>query len=342
MKIIALTDYKNRFGSKHFDIPYRSGMDKKVLKSFFNKWNIDIEFVQFSELINNLTNYSKEDFFIYTSSEDINYYYKSFIEDVVCYLELMNYKVIPSYKYLKCNNNKVFMELLMLGLSSITPTLSTKVFGCLEESHNIINTFEYPLVVKSSAGASSTGVFKANNNKQFINAVKKVSSTKSLKNDIHDLLRYFRHKAYQKESLYRNKYIVQNMIPKLNNDWKIYYFYDKVFIFYRPILKKNGFKASGGGYDNYLYGENAPKPEGIFDFAKKIFMNFNVPHASLDIAWDGKNFYLIEIQFVYFGTAGIPYSNGYYMEIDNKWTYVKEKLSIEEVYANSIIDYIQQ
>jgi len=136
-KIIALTDYKNRFGSKHFDVPYRSGMDKQALRVIFANWNIEIEFVQFADLINNLSHYSKDAYYIYTSSEDINYYYKSFIEDVIYYLELLDYKIISSYKYL---NSEVFMELLMLGLS-YKHTLSTKIFGSFEESYRIINTY---------------------------------------------------------------------------------------------------------------------------------------------------------------------------------------------------------
>ena len=34
-KIYILTDYKNIFGSKHNATPYRSGMNKKLLKKYF-------------------------------------------------------------------------------------------------------------------------------------------------------------------------------------------------------------------------------------------------------------------------------------------------------------------
>ena len=36
-EIIALMDYKSKFGSKHFDTPYRSGMDKKKLAAYFRE-----------------------------------------------------------------------------------------------------------------------------------------------------------------------------------------------------------------------------------------------------------------------------------------------------------------
>ncbi len=36
-KIIALTDYKNIFSSKHNANPYRNGMDKKLLEKYFKE-----------------------------------------------------------------------------------------------------------------------------------------------------------------------------------------------------------------------------------------------------------------------------------------------------------------
>ena len=132
------------------------------------------------------------------------------------------------------------------------------------------------------------------------------------------------------------------MIQGLKNDWKVYFFYGKIYVFYRPVFEHRDFRASGGGYDNYLYDENAPKPEGFFEFVKKITTYFNVPNASLDIAYDGTNFHLIEMQFLYFGTAGIPYSKGYYFEEAGKWNFKEDKSSIEKVYVGSIIDFINK
>lgn len=33
-KLYLITDYKGFFGSKYFDVPYRSGMDRELLASF--------------------------------------------------------------------------------------------------------------------------------------------------------------------------------------------------------------------------------------------------------------------------------------------------------------------
>ena len=43
-KIFFLTDYKNNFGSKHNALPYRSGMDKDLLKKYFKAKGYDCIF----------------------------------------------------------------------------------------------------------------------------------------------------------------------------------------------------------------------------------------------------------------------------------------------------------
>lgn len=342
MKIIALTDYKNRFGSKHFDVPYRSGMDKKLLQESFQKGGYDIEYIQFTELVNR-TNIPKDCYYIYTSSEDQNYLYKNFIEDQILFLQESGCKVVPEYKYLRANNNKVFMELLRKSTGDFQlQTISSFVFGTKEEAMAMIDCFTFPVVIKKSEGASGRGVFKADNKIEFEKIVNKIAASKNCRHDLKEIGRAYKHSGYLKESRYRYKFVVQNMVPGLENDWKIYYFMDKLFVFYRPVFKSRGFRASGGGYDNYFYGESSKIPDGLFAFVEEVVKNFDVPHASMDIAYDGEKFHLIEIQFLYFGTAGIPYSKGYFKKIDGNYKFMQEDLTIEETYARAITKYIDK
>lgn len=339
-KIIALVDYKKKFGSKHFDTPYRSGMDKTLLSKYFSDNGFEIEFIHFHD-VNLREDKWVNSLVIYTSSEDIGYHYKSYIEDIVLALEEKGAKVIPSYKYLRANNNKVFMESLR-DIYLEDCLLKADAFGSLKDLLHKINEIEFPVVFKSSEGASGTGVFLINSKNELIRKVKKIKDYRYLKEDIKDYLRALKHKGYQKESVYRNKFIVQSFIPDLSNDWKVYIFGKRLYIFKRPIFKGRGIKASGGGYDNYLYDMDADAPDGIFDFALNIFEKLDVPHISLDIAYDGANFYLIEFQALYFGTAGIPYSNGYYKEDNNSWIFIEEKLEIEKNYVDSIKWFISK
>lgn len=333
-KLIALTDYKGRFGSKHFDVPYRSGLDKNMLTKYFGKLEIDVEFREFASIDLVAENFASLPI-IYTSSEDIGYHYKGYIEDIICALDQSGAFIMPGYEHLRANNNKVFMEMLRdLRLSPSSPR--SRVFGSLKELDNARHLLKYPCVLKESEGASGTGVFLVKSEKELRKKVKGISQSQNLKEDLKDRVRARIHKGYQLESRFRTKFIVQEFIPKLENDWKIYFFGEMVYVFFRPIMKGRGIKASGGGYDNYLYGLEAKIPNGMLDYALDVFTRLKVPHASLDVAFDGKQFHLIEFQTLYFGTAGIPYSKGYFSRSDNEWQFTEEEHETEYVYAQSI------
>lgn len=340
-RVIALIDYKGKFGSKHFDNPYRSGMDKDLLFKLFDDKGYYIEFEYLHKVdLRDVERY-RGTYVIYTSSEDIGYHYKSYIEDVVFGLELIGAILIPWYKYLRANNNKVFMEFLRSTLLKDNEFYS-KHFGSLSDIKLDIDNIQYPVVLKKAEGASGSDVFLVRNKADLLKYIKKIKDYNYLFEDIKDFLRSKYHKGYQRESIYRNKFIIQPFIQNLKNDWKVYIFGDKIYVFNRPIQPGRGIKASGGGYDNYFYGKNANIPNGFLDYCRSIFEKLNVPHASIDIAYDGDKFYLIEFQEIYFGTAGIIYSKGYFKFIENNWVFINEDTSIESVYVNSIVEFLKK
>ena len=174
----------------------------------------------------------------------------------------------------------------------------------------------FPLIVKEPQGAQSRGVYLASNNNRLKKITKRISRFFNLFYDVKDLLRPIRHKGYLRESLYRKKFIIQKFIPNLNHDWKVLIFHDKYFIFSRPT-KKNDFRASGSGVEKYKYGSKCEYPNGIFDYARKISKTLNTPTLSLDIAFDGESFHLLEFQALYFGTVGFTKSDVYFKLINN-------------------------
>ncbi|HEY5498799.1 MAG TPA: hypothetical protein VIK20_00300 [Bacteroidales bacterium] len=344
MEIIHLLDYQGRFGSKHDDVPYRSGFDLNLLRHEYTGLNINPIFIPLAEVDLLKNNYAGQ-FVVYTSAEDQGYHYKAFIEDIVLALELSGAKTMPKFIFLRATNNKVFMEKLReFYFPEEAKKFATMSFGSADELNDtLIKKLKFPLIVKSAEGASGKGVFLAHDKTELLHQVKKISRTKDLKHEAWDVGRAIKHNGYKRESLFRRKFILQNFIPNLKNDWKIYVFGSRYYIFFRPILKHRKFKASGGGYQNYTYGENAKFPVGIFDFAKRIYEKLHVPHVSLDVAFDGEEFYLLEFQSVYFGTAGIVKSNCYFScAEDNKWKPIFEKQKIENVYANSIKEFISK
>jgi len=343
-KIFLLIDYLNRFESKHDDYPYRSGMDKNKLKEYFAQQNLEAIFIPFSE-VDFRNNKMKGEYVLYTSQEDPGYYYKSYIEDVVYGLEIAGAKLIPSFKYLRANNNKVFMEILRDQLAITTlQNIKSYHFGTLEECMRKADTFKYPVVIKGAEGAMSKNVALAETKNELVDTIKKMAATRIIKEELRESIRGRKYKGYKIQSNFRKKYVVQSFIPDLKNDWKVYVFGDKIFVFYRPIFKERGFRASGGGYDNYYYGLNAQVVDGLFDFAFDIYKALKTPFVSLDIAFDGNDFYLLEFQLVYFGTAGIlkKYSKEYFVKQDGDWVTNKNEGDIEKVYVESVIKYLSK
>jgi len=339
-EILILVDYKGVFGLKHFSKPYRSGMERNLLTGYFQARGYNVSYIDFNQVNNNLPDFANKNV-IYNSSEDVGYFYKSYVEDVIYSLEIGNANVIPAFKFLKAHNNKVFMELLAQSMHCNTNVKSI-VLGSLSDYLKISDKISFPCVYKTSGGASGVGVFLATNHSELVKIIRKKGLVFRLKEMVKDYLRPYKHKGYIKEDNYRKKFIIQEFIPDLKNDWKVYVFGDKIYIFNRPIQKGRGIKASGGGYDNYFYGRDAKAPEGIYDFVYDFFLKLNIPHLSIDVAFNGKEFFGIEYQAIHFGTAGIPYSDGYYSKSESKWSFVEKKLDIEQVYAESVIWYLEK
>jgi len=283
--VIHLTDYHGYFGSKYNDVPYRSGFDLELLKNEYEKLGINPIFVPFAQIKSNNEEYSNC-YIAYTSAEDSGYLYKKFIEDIVFSLELRGACMLPKYIFLRATNNKVFMEKLReLFIPEQAVLFATLTFGCAEELFEYgMNRIKFPVIIKTAEGSSGKGVFLAYDENELSRIIKKVSRSKNLWQEVWNIGRSLRYKGYKRESLFRKRFILQNFIPDLKNDWKIYVFGSKYYIFYRPILKHRKFKASGGGYHNYTYGEKAQFPTGIFDFAKRVYDTLDVPHLSLDVA----------------------------------------------------------
>jgi glutathione synthase/RimK-type ligase-like ATP-grasp enzyme len=281
---------------------------------------------------------------LYTSSEEHDLHYKHFIEDVVFGLKELGAIVIPDPSYLRANNNKVFMEILrQIIFPNEYQTISAYIFGTYDEIlySMSVGSIQFPCVIKKAAGGMSRGVYLAKNQDQLNKIIKKLSYTASLKIAFKEKVRQIKHKNYKPESLYQNKFIIQPFISNLHNDWKLLIFGDKYYIFERPT-RKNDFRASGSGSMYYKYGSEATYPQGIFEFAHDIYSYLQVPHASLDIAFDGNKFYLFEFQAVYFGTVGQIKSDIYYLYDNNNWEIKSNDKKIEEVYADSIVRYINQ
>lgn len=337
MIINIITDYKEVFLSKYGCAPYRSGMNKILLTKYFNQENFDVEIYQFSDIDFRKMNF-KDKFVIYTSSEDIGYHYKSYIEDVILGLHLQGAHLIPDYKFLRANNNKLFMEILRdITDDSNVRSLESYKLGVLEDifKHKSELSKSTNHVLKTASGAMSKGVSLSNSFDDLYQKARKISKSFNLKSDIKDFIRKYYFKGYKMESRFRNKFIIQEFVPNLKNDWKILVYWDKVYVLKR-FVRENDFRASGSG--NFVFDKEIP--DGLLDFAYSIRQKFDVPNISIDVCYDGAEFYLIEFQAIYFGTTTIGKSEYFYQKSENNWVCIDSKSIIEEVYAESIVKFI--
>lgn len=337
--ITILTDYKNNFGSKYNALPYNSGMDKTLLKKYFANNHFETVFVPFADILNYENSYWKNKIVIYTSSEDTGYFYKSYIEDIILYLELSGANVIPPFKYLRANNNKVFMELLRYSLGNeLLNGNSAKVYGCKEELQSRCAIFSYPVVYKQAAGAMSEGVGMARNHTELIKNAKKIARTRNIFREFWELGRSIKYPGYIAQSKFRNKFIIQHFINGLNGDFKVLVFGDKFYVLKREA-KKGDFRASGSGIRNFI----KEIPNELLEYANKCFLLLDIPNVSLDIAFDGNSFHLIEFQCLYFGSFTLTYSPFFWSRTDCGTFILTEGESIlEEEYARSISKFCKK
>jgi glutathione synthase/RimK-type ligase-like ATP-grasp enzyme len=337
-KIILLTDYKGFFSSKQKAQYYRGGLDLGKVASYFSAAGISVEVVPLHEL-NTESIKRDETILLYTSSEDKFGFYKSYIEDVVFHLEQQGFNILPAYAFLKAHNNKVAMELLRerCGLDSVQ-TIQTRTFGTLEDLKREAQHFNYPVVIKPASGAMSKGVSKADNADELIRAAKRISRTLMPFHDIKELLRKIKYRSYyRRESFFRAKFVVQNLIEGLSNDWKVLVYGDKCFALCRNN-RPNDFRASGSG--NFIFRKDLP--DGMLDFALSVRKHFKVPHISLDIGFDGQKFHLIEFQFLHFGTTTIEKSPFCFQQVDGRWKCIDGSSELEQVFVYSLIEHFKE
>lgn len=337
-EIILLVDYKGFFGSKNNAKPYRSGLRLDRLRELFESNGYHIKIISFSEVDFN-ENWENR-LVLYTSQEDINAYYKDYIEDIVFGLEQAGARLIPDFRFLRSHNNKIMMEILRnLTHNDDINRITSRYFGALKEALDVKDELTYPCVLKRADGAMSSNVAIIKNQSELAPKIRKLCETKDFLLDLKDYGRPYLHQGYTKESRYRKKFVIQKFIPGLNRDWKVLVFNKKYFIVERG-MKKGDFRASGSGL--FACGSEASFPEGIFEYAQKIYDTLNVPCLSIDIGFADNKFYLFEFQALYFGSKGHWMSDCYFQLDDSTLKYkpVFEKLDIEEVFVYAIVQYL--
>lgn len=326
MKLIFLTDYYDLFRQSLSG----NGLDKKKLTTKLSEYGFEVQEYRLESLANGESEpYGK--IILYTSSQKPRY--KKFIEDTMFHLNKNNI-IIPRYEILLCHENKGFQVLYAreIGL----PCPRSLYFGSIEDLESKKDAIRFPVVFKLASGFASKHIVLVENYHQLLRIVHK-----------HFDERYSLFKSFIKDILIHNKtvhsalshctgqYILQEFIPDLDCDYKVLVFADNYYVLRRNV-RVNDFRASGSGIFTF-----PEPPMEVLDFARFVFTKLDIPMASLDIAWNGKQCYLLEYQGIHFGPYALVNSSFYFKWTGTCWIKINQRSILEDEYARSFAVYIR-
>jgi glutathione synthase/RimK-type ligase-like ATP-grasp enzyme len=341
MEITLITDFYGAFLTKVPSNPYNSGFDLTLLGQFFEKQGIHLTIKKYSDF-QFFENYSNK-LIIYTSIEDPGGNYRSYIDDVLYGLEQSGAILLPEYKYFKAHENKVFMEILRNIIFKEDTGMTSYKLGSYSDFETFPVDLKFPVVVKKSSGSASKGVYLTESKRILDKTLKRISNTCDYRSLLMDFFlvqkkRIRQIKYINRYSLFRKKFILQNFINDLPNDYKVLIFGSRYYVLKR-YNRDNDFRASGSG--KFVTSDEFKVSDGLLDSCERWFNNFNVPCASFDVACKDNRYYLLEFQFVSFGTYTQTSAKSYNSKNkDNKWENFNKLISLEEVYADSIAEYL--
>jgi len=337
LKILILTDYRTAFYSSAKNARTLCTLDTIKIKENLEKQGYEVETSNFADIA--LDRQYTGTYVIYTSSEDRGLKYRSYIEDTILFLKERGATLIPDFPFLRAHHNKSFMEMLRYDLfPEQAKMLNSKIYGTLEDLEGT-EIPEQKYVIKSAYGAGSKFVKSAKNKKELLAIAKRISSGHTLEDVASEYRRRIFWRGYQRGSLNRNKFIVQDFIEGLEGDVKVLKYGKRFYALYREN-RQNDFRASGSGNLTFALPETINE-ERLLSYAKTVSDKIGTPLCSMDIAWNGTEFILIEFQCLCFGPYTAEYSSYYNIFEQGQWNKIDEECCVEDILCEAIHDHIK-
>jgi len=329
--LTILIDYRGAFYSSVSNARTFCSMDLSRLCERFRNIGWNVKVIKFPEV-----DFQKDwsnDVVLYQSAEDPGLEYKSYVEDIILGLSLAGAKLTPGFPYLRAHHNKVFLEILRK--TSHLPeanSLSSYILGVYEDFSP--SDVPFPVVAKVAESSGSRGVVLLKTPAEAAANLPHMMRSPLNDKTLRELVKRVVRKGYVPYSLHRRKIILQEYIPDLAHDYKILVYGDHVYVLRRRVREKD-FRASGSGKFSW------PRelPDGLLNFAWKIFQGFDVPHASFDIAESKGSFHLLEAQFVDFGPLTLERSTYFWTRQANDWAFVEAPSELETTLAQGVTQY---
>lgn len=333
-RILLLTDYRGYFYSSTRAWDECMRIDR--IQGFLTEAGYAVEVKQFADV-----DFRRDDLdglpVLYQSSEDPSLLYKGYIEDVLLGLVLSGAFLIPRFSLFRAHQNKVFAEILRdLSPSDAVRSLSAKAYGTREEFLARLGRHGQPVVIKPAAGAMSQGVQLAESEEEKRKVVRSVSRSGSWFDRLKDVVKKRIRETRHLKSSHRNKFVVQDFISGLENDFKVLVYGDKYYVVKRRN-RPGDFRASGSG----LFEHAVQVPDGLLDAAREIFTSFDCPFISLDLGFDGESYRLFEMQFLMFGNVSLEKSTVFFQNSGGIWKAVEEAPDLEREFSAAVVRHLK-
>lgn len=314
-----------------------SSMDISRIAVFFRSAGFDVEVVSFDYVRRTLPDIT-DSVFLYTSSQRPEH--KRYIEDLVSLLPRCNL-LIPSLESFNAHDNKGFQTLLdkkyNLGL------IPANYYADISE---VGDDVVFPCVFKPSNGASSAGVSIVHDSRSLQKAIQRLSSY-SLQDLKRDLKRFFFPRRYNISwerylSFGSQRFILQQLLPGLQHDYKILIFGNKFYGLKRNVPESD-FRASGSGLHSRDLDLDDKEFVLVLDKAAEFKDHFSSHIYSLDICvYDGKA-YIIEFQLTHVGPVTLSHSNCYFfLNTDQEWEKKVACSDLENEFCGAVLEYIYE
>lgn len=332
--VTLLLDYRKAFYSADSNMKTHHSMNTDLLVDRFAQLGIHAKLLPYSKV--DLSENWNSKLVLYQSAEDPGLQFRSYIEDVVLALSLSGARLIPPFPFLRAHSNKTFLAMLCQSLKARhATTLWVKTCGVMEDFDPL--AIQYPAVFKLASGAGGTSVCLLENPQHARSVVRHLTRSSPRSEAIKERLKLKFRKGYVPYSSHRKKFIIQQFLPGLECDYKVLIYGDRYYVL-RRCVRDSDFRASGSGRFSW------PKevPGGLLDWAEQLFREFDVSHASFDIALANSDVHLLEAQFVTFGSLTLERSCFFWRRVESNWKRVEQPSELEETFAAGVAYYLKR
>jgi glutathione synthase/RimK-type ligase-like ATP-grasp enzyme len=348
--LFILTDEQSEFLVSKADLENYTSMDIGKIRDFFISRNFNVKVCKFSEL--DLNENYKGVYFLYQSSEAPGSFYKRYIENLIYFLEKQGALPLPKFEYLKAHHDKASMELLRMSFKDNSlKNVQSLCYGSWVDARNYRAGF--PVVIKAVSSSASAGVYLAKNKTDYDKLVKQAGKILIGQSPLDLLINHFKKVVKKiiklldksKEKYYwslnttpvSTPLVVQTFIEDLKGDYKILVYGGKYYLLFRKN-RENDFRASGSGK---FYDVPEEEHEALLTFAYKLTTEIDFPVLGMDVAYNGKEYFLIEFQMIDLGPITMQRSTFWYEFHDGKWIRFYGKSDLEEEFSRAIHDFIE-